>query len=121
VFDWWEFLALAQGFAGTPREAERRTAISRAYYAAFGAALAWRQACRFFEPLKDGTDHQELWAAFSDSSDEDERYVGQLGHRLRRRRNAADYDERVDDLGDLVTDALEDATEIRALLDGIPC
>lgn len=121
MFDWWDFLGVAERMAGTSDEAERRTAISRTYYAAFGTALAWRKGCRYFETLEDGSDHQRLWAEFKESADGDERYIGELGSRLRRRRNAADYWPRVDELGDMVADSIEDARYLRELLDTLPC
>jgi hypothetical protein len=114
VFDWWDFLALAETLADGD-EASRRTAVSRAYYAAFGSALAWQEGWRGFAAPQDGTVHQELWKAFDAGSD-DERHVSELGNRLRRRRNDADYTTWVDGLGDMVDDSLDDAREVRDLL-----
>lgn len=116
MFDWWHFLGVAETLAGGD-EAERRTAVSRAYYAAFGSALAWQKGWRAFHVSEDGNSHSELWNAFGDGGADDELHVAMLGHRLRRRRNMADYHPWVDSLSDLVTDSLEDAHAVRELLD----
>jgi len=121
VFDWWDFLGVAERLSQTADEADRRTSVSRAYYAAFGAALEWRQGCRYFGARRDGTDHERLWEEFRESDDDDEREVGELGYRLRRRRNLADYHARIDGLGDMVDDSLDDARELRTLLGALPC
>lgn len=116
MFDWWDFLGLAETLADGD-EAARRSAVSRAYYAVFGSAVEWRQGWRGFQAPKDGTVHGELWNAFATSGgNDDECYVGELGDRLRWRRNQADYEPWIDDLGDMVNESLEDAREIRGLL-----
>lgn len=119
MFDWWQFLELAQRLAADGDEAARRSAVSRAYYAAFGAARAWREGIRYFDAPTDGTVHQALWASFGEGPTDDEREVGMLGDRLRRSRNTADYRGRVEDLGDLTREALENARDVRGLLEGL--
>jgi uncharacterized protein (UPF0332 family) len=93
-FDWAEYLELAErlvAWRGDP--AAERSAISRAYYAAFHNAKAYfllkggRLTFR-------GEDHGTVADWFKDSVDRDLRKIGLDVERLRRLRRIADYDER---------------------------
>lgn len=84
AFDWIEFLDLADDLArrrGDP--AAERTAISRAYYAAFH--LASDRFVTAGERLTLlGDDHALVWDWFVMSSDRRLRAIGANGKRLRR-------------------------------------
>lgn len=93
-FDWEEYLELAErlvAWRGYP--AAERSAISRAYYAAFHKAKAYcllRGGRLTFQ----GEDHGAVADWFKDSVNRDLRKIGVDLERLRRLRRVADYDER---------------------------
>ena len=89
AFDWADYLELARDLASRSDEASQRTAISRAYYAAFGNAshLLRREGVSF--PQQDV--HQFVWSEFRNSSDDKRQQIGIDGDRLKRARRAADY------------------------------
>jgi uncharacterized protein (UPF0332 family) len=101
-FDWTQFLELAEALESDPdlpgpREAALRSAVSRAYYAAFNCAVDL--ACREgFVPRYSGADHSRVRAHFRDngSSDKVRGHIStQLG-RLYKRRCEADYRPSID-------------------------
>lgn len=93
-FQWTEFLALARFLhtATTPeitREAALRSAVSRAYYAAYGHARNHAVA-ELFGAEGSADDHLALRLHFDRTGRTD---VGKLLAELRHSRNRADYDE----------------------------
>jgi|SRR5579884_2574660 len=85
------FLELADELSMGSRQADWRTAISRAYYAAFHKARALLQQSGFRVPNGERA-HAYLWLRLSNSDHADVDNVGRRLHRLRRTRNRADYD-----------------------------
>jgi len=84
---------LLKQLAQTARESDveplLRTAISRAYYGAFGHARQFAQARRGFKPRGEAEDHKQLARIFTGK-------FGQVANRLtelRQMRNKADYEE----------------------------
>ncbi len=115
-FDWGEFLALARDFQGRSgpgysEEAAHRTAVSRAYYAAFGRTCNYAEANLRFRPGRTGEDHRQLreylrrqpypWPDVADDL-----------HEWRTWRNQCDYDPDVPGLQPLVTSAIRCAERI---------
>jgi uncharacterized protein (UPF0332 family) len=104
-FDWSEYLLLAEelcderpdrGTAGT--EARRRTAVSRAYYAAF---LSARNRLRDADGVVDQgilRSHRRMAAEFEHDGDVQRRLIGIALSRLRANRVACDYDDAIDGL-----------------------
>lgn len=95
MFQWVEFLALAQelvdNVAGaTSAEATCRTAICRAYYAAFHHARDFLNT-RVPIPRSDVT-HQAVIMLFRTSSKDDWRHIADQLDRLHRSRKRSDYD-----------------------------
>ena len=91
-FDWDGFLDLADELVGRRgNAAAERTAISRAYYAAFHPARAHlvRQGERL---TLTGADHGLVWRWFLARPDPLARAVGTNGRRLVDERRRADYD-----------------------------
>jgi uncharacterized protein (UPF0332 family) len=86
-----DFLNLANALAGGSTEAEWRSAVSRAYYAAFHVARDLLLACGFLAPRGDQA-HGYLWLRLSNASDPDVENAGRDLQTLRRDRNRADYD-----------------------------
>ena len=97
AFDWAEFLALARALAQRREEAALRSAISRAYYAAFGKARAFLEA-EGMSFAADAGDHALVWETFRGSSNDVRYYIGEDGFGLRNSRNRADYDAGVSDI-----------------------
>jgi uncharacterized protein (UPF0332 family) len=96
--DWTEFLTLAEALQRTPnspgpREASLRSAISRAYYAAFCVARNFGRDRREFAPTGTAQDHSLVKDHFRKSSDRTRRKIGIDLDRLRDYRNAADYED----------------------------
>jgi len=91
MFDWSDYLALARTLA-TGDEAHQRSAISRAYYAAFHAArrLVERAHPEVRVP-RHGGNHEIVWAALRDGT-RVERVAAIHGTRLRMLRAKADYE-----------------------------
>jgi uncharacterized protein (UPF0332 family) len=116
-FDWLEYLSLAHELVslstGAPsQEARLRSAISRAYYAAFKMAFAYLRA-RDISIVFGKTDiHTYVLEKFKYSPDRAHREVGVNLDRLRRERNKADYDDSIDRLPDVTAKALIQAEKI---------
>jgi hypothetical protein len=113
-FDWTEFLDLAKGLKERAQdfaspEAALRSAVSRAYFAAFCFASSFAQARHGFVPDRTADDHRRLrahfggrgmWAIVSKLDD------------LRLWRNSCDYDETTGDLERLAISAIGRAEHI---------
>ncbi|MEW5987996.1 MAG: hypothetical protein AB1791_15295 [Chloroflexota bacterium] len=74
-------------------EAACRSAVSRAYYAAYHAAVETAQAKDNFIPAQTSDDHREIIEHFLYSLDPTYQRIGAELQRLRRDRNKADYDD----------------------------
>jgi uncharacterized protein (UPF0332 family) len=86
-----DFLPLAKSLLKDMTEAGRRSAVSRAYYAAFHVARRLMDDLGFAVPRADQA-HGYLWLRLSNSSDLAVVDAGQRLGTLRRKRNFADYD-----------------------------
>ena len=86
-----EFLTLAEVWIGGATEAEWRSAVSRAYYAAFHEARQLLKALGFRVPRGDQA-HAYLWLRLSNCGDPQVQQAGSDLNTLRRERNRADYD-----------------------------
>jgi len=118
--NWGGYLTLAEGLAANRLEASDRSAVSRAYYAAFNVSRRWLEAN--VTQIDNRGSHGQVWQAFkaanraTPATREAWVLVGSLGNSLRVLRNQADYDDIVPDLGGRVTVALRDAERILRLL-----
>ncbi len=93
-FDWWEYLDLAKKLAGwSGDEAALRSAVSRAYYAAYKSAdEAFPGRLRTREQT---SPHLDFWNSLKRGQTADEQSLGRFGLRLWGRRCMADYDNDV--------------------------
>jgi len=101
-FDWTEFLHLAKELAGRGKtapaqEAKLRSAISRAYYAAYCKARNQLGPI----PIHVQNKHTYVWNYFQNSRDPTLKEIGKDGRRLRLDRNRADYDNSIANLSSL--------------------
>lgn len=89
IFQWQSFLDLADELVENDREASRRSAISRAYYAAYHAGRRrWAQDQGL--PTTRRIEHGPLWEYFRRSPGG--ATLGEKGRRLLELRRHADYD-----------------------------
>lgn len=92
-FAWVHFFDLARSLAAEPNEASQRSAISRAYYAAFHTARRYVRAKLPEVRLnKAGEDHFHVWDSLKKSARREERAAGIKGKALYDARKRADYD-----------------------------
>jgi uncharacterized protein (UPF0332 family) len=85
-----DFLDLAYDLLGGTREADWRSAVSRAYYAGFHCGRDFFTAAGFAVPAEHV--HLYLWRRLSNAGHVDINRAGLLMQEYRRRRNWADYD-----------------------------
>jgi uncharacterized protein (UPF0332 family) len=90
--NWRDFLLLATRLAAGSSEADWRTAVSRAYYAAFHVARRLLADLQFAVPRADRA-HQYLVFRLSNSGEAAVEQAGRDLETLRRLRNRADYDD----------------------------
>ena len=114
AFDWKEYLELArflQGQSGTSysQEAAYRSAVSRAYYAAFCHARNYARDRENFSPTGRAVDHQLVRKHFQQQG---RIIIASELEDLRQWRNTCDYDDNVGNLNQLVQSALQSAQDI---------
>ncbi|MBX9625428.1 MAG: HEPN domain-containing protein [Gemmataceae bacterium] len=90
--NWRDFLSLAARLAAEPAEADWRTAVSRAYYAAFHVARRLLADLNFTIPRADRA-HQYLVFRLNNCGESAVEQAGRDLDTLRRLRNRADYDD----------------------------
>ncbi|HEX4304975.1 MAG TPA: hypothetical protein VHZ54_02960 [Solirubrobacterales bacterium] len=116
---WSEYIVLARRLAGCEFEAADRSAVSRAYYGAFNLARRWHET--HVGPIVSHRAHAQVWEAFIDAdratldTRKDWLEVGELGYRLRKLRNLADYTDSPPGLEE-AADAVVAAERIMGLL-----
>jgi uncharacterized protein (UPF0332 family) len=111
-FDWGLYLNTARSLAAnTNDEAALRSAVSRAYYAAFGLASLRAVAENKHVPST-GEAHAVVWKHFESASDRFRKKIGADGKRLRWRRRQADYDASAKISSAEVSDSLNTADSI---------
>jgi uncharacterized protein (UPF0332 family) len=86
-----DFLPVPRSLAAARGEAEARSAVSRAYYAAFHAVRDVLKALGFVVPRADRA-HEYLYRRLNNCGVAPITNAGRMLHALRRLRNQADYD-----------------------------
>ena len=117
VFDWIEFLALARDIQereglGYGREASARTAVSRAYYAAFCHARNFAGEFSRFKAQHTSRDHKALREHYRNHP----LGVAEILDDLRKWRNACDYEDNINQIEIMKNKALKRAGEIMDIL-----
>lgn len=120
AFDWMEFLNLAGELSEDTtfhcaRDARLRSAISRAYYAAF------HKAKTTVLPAREAGfgSHQQIIDSLQESDDPARRQLGVDLARLKGNRKKADYDDVVRNIPALVEDSLLGAQELIDAFDAL--
>lgn len=90
-----EFLRLAEQYVQGQTEADWRSAVSRAYYAAFHMAREFMSDLGFTTPRADPA-HAFLWRRLGNCGQVPLALAGSRLNQLRGERNRADYDLNVD-------------------------
>jgi uncharacterized protein (UPF0332 family) len=111
-----DLLEVADDLLDGPKEAHWRSAVSRAYYAAFHEARLLLRQCGFAVP-KGEQAHAYLWLRLSNCGHPDLAHAGTELSDLRSQRNWADYDfDHVLDLS-VAADYVQAGHDIVHLLD----
>lgn len=123
-FDWSEYLTLAHELAGQARvpssqESKLRSAISRAYYAAFCCARNHVRDKELRAIPSKADAHQYVRNQFLNSRDHVRKKIGTNLGRMRTNRNKADYDDSVSELDRLAKKALIQSAEVMSVLSRI--
>lgn len=119
AFDWSQYFNLAKELSTRPEEAALRSAISRAYYAAYNLAEIYCGENTI--PITDsGNPHQDVWNAFLAKGGASFTTIYDKGTRLKRKRKLADYKDDIDRLASIVNDSIRDADDILKRLNPPP-
>lgn len=118
AFDWKEYFDLAQylqgksgvGFSG---EAANRSAVSRAYYAAFCHARNYARDKESFLPTGTSRDHTAVREHFRSRGRVD---IADNLDDLRQWRNSCDYDDSISNLVRLLSSAITGARDVLSAL-----
>ena len=123
--DWFTYYQLARGWAEANwpdevREAYRRSAVSRAYYAMYCTARDKLHDAGRYNPSECESNHAYVWRMYKEDREYPEReHVGRVGDRLRRMRNKADYCNTIDRFPELVDYAMADAEDLKGTLEDL--
>jgi hypothetical protein len=116
-FDWAEYLVLAnflstQQGAGSPAEASKRSAVSRAYFAVFCSTRNYARDKLHYVPSKKAEDHEQLRTYLQAQGTAKLADVAVALQNLREWRNYCDYDDTLRGLDIMVKLALREAAEV---------
>lgn len=115
TFAWAAYLARAERFVEQATdEAVQRTAISRAYYAAYHAAASFVRTAGL---LESGHTHRKVWGALAADRNPDRARAGLDGQVLLRMRVDADYRQRFP--GDVGREAREAIIAGRTIIEAL--
>lgn len=118
AFDWREYLALAryihtQSGSGFSLEASSRSAVSRAYYAAFCQARNYAQQHLGYVSTRSAKDHEDVRQYFRQSR---RLQIASDLDRLRQWRNQCDYNDNVPNLSQMLMSAMQRAEDTLSAL-----
>ncbi|MGO9259745.1 MAG: DNA-binding protein [Bryobacteraceae bacterium] len=113
-FKWEDYLVLAKELSQRGNEAATRSAISRAYYAAYQAARR-HPGSKNAMVTKSGS-HGAVWKALRESGNRNWRKAGNQGKEILEYRGEADYDDSVPELTRKMYSIVRMAEEILRLL-----
>lgn len=116
MMDFRDYLNLAVALVNGSTEAEWRSAVSRAYYAAFHVARQLLTSLNFAVPLAERA-HGYLWLRLANAGHADVRNAGNRLNALRRERNRADYDAHISVIQSIARTHVRRAEEIIQALD----
>jgi len=109
MFDWGSNLQVAEELIKNEQEEYHRSAISRAYYAAFGTARTYLDSKSFPYDNGKGSIHKKVWASFELIASD----IFVIGDRLKRSRVNADYDSNMNNYKSKSKRAIQDSRLIQ--------
>ncbi|MCY7274762.1 MAG: HEPN domain-containing protein [Phormidesmis sp. CAN_BIN44] len=123
-FDWGQYLTLAEELSRkstTPAnlEARQRTAISRAYYAAFVSARNYLRDYKKLPIPQTGEAHRDVAQQFRLNAETSNRTIADNLRRLRLYRNQADYTDKFPGLTATTEIVLELSEEVISILESL--
>jgi uncharacterized protein (UPF0332 family) len=121
TFDWYQYLVLAEYLYDNrdtfpDREACLRTAISKAYYAAFCSARNYARDLDRLVLDESAQDHGSVKKHYIRAPDPKNRQVGNSLDRLRDSRNQADYSDSIDELEKLAESSIYQSKQVHIFL-----
>ena len=119
LFEWGEFLKIAEELGMRPDEAAQRTALSRAYYFVYHLALKRAEQNGFVAQKGEAT-HSQLWRTYSQSPVPECNRLAQIAQRLNENRRRADYDQVFPRVSELIKGSLTDARAFSTKLLQLP-
>ena len=123
-FDWRQYLTLAEELSRkstTPAnlEARQRTAISRAYYAAFVSARNYLRDYKKLPISQTGEAHRDVAQQFRLNAEPNNQTIADNLRRLRLYRNQADYTDKFPGLIAITEISLELSQEVIFILENL--
>ena len=115
--DFREFLVLAETLTEGNTEAEWRTALSRAYYAAFHVGCECLSSLGFRVPTHSEQSHVFAWRRWSNTGEWSIDDAGRFLNSLRSARNNADYNKHATIVASHADDAVRAARTVIETLD----
>jgi uncharacterized protein (UPF0332 family) len=92
VFSWWDYYDLAWDLSQQKGDASLRSAVSRAYYAAYHTAKSWAVDHEFSLSKNAGKgSHEQLWRFMEEREEPKAKAVAELGRKARDLRVLCDY------------------------------
>jgi uncharacterized protein (UPF0332 family) len=117
AFDWSHYLTLASQLSSNADEASQRSSISRAYYCIYHKAVERAVA----NGHTDQKSHVKNWNVYSrNSADRDCRKLYNIGTRMKKEREDADYDPNAMRIADRMNIQLNRANSFLARLATLP-
>ena len=118
-FEWKDYLTFAEDLQQSRvDEAALRSAVSRAYYAAFNQAVSFLENNQIFV-TSTGNKHEAVWKEFERGPNQNWKTVYRIGDNLKRRRIEADYLMRPQKWSDEAKFAVAEAKNIQHWLQQI--
>jgi uncharacterized protein (UPF0332 family) len=114
VFDWSEYLTLANQLAANTDEASQRSAISRAYYCVYHKASERAVANGYV----DEKSHWKLWDLYE--KNKACRRLGEIGNRMKKERINADYNSAATRITDRMNVQINWANNLLTRLSALP-
>ena len=123
-FDWSQYFVLAQELAGQPsqppgEEARLRSAVGRAYYAAFCTARNHLRDKEGHSIPSSARAHECVIKAFKKGPDTQRCEIGENLARLREHRNKAEYKDLVCGIDKIAAISLQRAARVLSALSGL--
>lgn len=115
AFDWSQYFVLAKELSTRSEESALRSAMSRAYYAAYNTAEIYCNQNNI-PIINTGNSHQDVWDAFLKRGGQIFTTVYDKGTRLKRKRKLADYKDEITGLPSLVSHSISEANDILSYL-----